>query len=482
MTTAAARWTIALSIAGVLCITYVVFPNTADSSPILYQTIAWCVVAVMTLSVLRMPPRARGVWWGVLGYVVLASVGDLVYNIEFHGLEELPYPGPADAIYLGAYVSAFIALGLLIRSVQPGRDLEAWIDSAILALAAASIVGVLVVDPLLTSGADDRIATATSIGYPLIDIFLLAGLIRLLVGRGRINPAIALLCIAFGVTLIADLFCSFISANGFDDAAPAWLDVLYLAAMMTMAAAANAPGAASLAVRPTPRSLTETASTGRLVTLAVGALTVPAVLVIAAWNDGGIELKLLTIASAAVVFLVLWRVRLLLVVVQRQSARLASLAQTDALTRLPNRRSLDLELDRLTESATQLRAPLTIAMLDLDHFKTYNDVNGHPAGDAALLACARAWSHEIGGSGILARYGGEEFALLLPGLGLAAAEPILTRVHAATPSGLSVSIGYAETRPGESGYETMSRADRALYLAKDSGRNRIVTGSELVPE
>jgi len=471
---AARRWAAVVAIAAALCIVYTLIPSESSASPTIYQLIAMTAVIVMLVTILRMPSKNRGVWWAVWGYVLLSAIGDLVYNVEAYGIDELPFPGPADVIYLGAYASAFTALALLIRRIQPGRDLEAWIDSAILALAAASVVGVLVVDPLLDASGSDHVSTAVSIAYPLIDTFLLAGLARLIVGRGRVNPAMALLCIAFFVTLVADLFYSFISANGFDEAAPSWLDVLYLAAFIAMVAAANAPGATSMAPRPTPASLTDTPSTGRLVALGAGALTVPLVLVIATWGDGDTELRLLTLACVGVVVLVLWRVRLLLSVVQRQSVRLTSLARTDALTDLPNRRSLDQQLDRATDAANESRLPLTIAMLDLDHFKVYNDQNGHQAGDVALVACARAWSAELGSAGVLARYGGEEFAILFPGIGLAAARTILERIHRATPDGQTVSIGYAERRPGENVYETMSRADRALYLAKETGRDRMV--------
>ena len=474
MDSAARRWLSVLAIAALACIVYTLVPGDSAASPTVYQLIALTAAIVMLVTILRMPSRSRGVWWAVWGYVVLSAIGDLVYNIEAYGFDDLPFPGPADAVYLCAYVSAFLALALLIRRMQPGRDLEAWIDSAILALAAASVVGVLVVDPLLDAGGSDRLATAVSIAYPLIDIFLLAGLARLVVGRGRVNLALALLCSAFAVTLIADLFYSFVSANGFDESAPSWLDVLYLAAFVTMVAAANAEGATSMAPRPEPASLTDAPGTGRLAALGLGALTVPLVLVISTWNDGDLELKMLAIACVAIVVLVLWRVRLLLGVVQRQSIRLSSLARTDALTDLPNRRSLDQRIDQETESANQTQQALTIAMLDLDHFKIYNDQHGHQAGDLALVACARAWTLELGNAGVLARYGGEEFAILFPGLGLVPAREILDRIHAATPAEQTVSIGFAERRPGENGYETMSRADRALYLAKESGRNRVV--------
>ena len=95
------------------------------------------------------------------------------------------------------------------------------------------------------------------------------------------------------------------------------------------------------------------------------------------------------------------------------------------------------------------------------------------------MRCADAWEAALASArpavvAFLARYGGEEFVILLPGLGLVTAEPLLSLVHAATPPGLTVSIGFAERAPAETGFETMRRADRALYRAKRTGRDRVV--------
>jgi diguanylate cyclase (GGDEF)-like protein len=210
-------------------------------------------------------------------------------------------------------------------------------------------------------------------------------------------------------------------------------------------------------------------------------VTVPVVIVIAALNGGDSEHKLLAVGCVVVMLLVLWRVRLLLDVIRKQSEQLTSLARSDSLTGLPNRRTLDFELERLQSGADSAGTPLTIAMMDIDHFKAFNDEFGHPAGDAALVACADAWQAAMAPPSVLARYGGEEFAILLPGLGLALALPALDRIRQATPDGHTVSIGFAERRPGETGFETMSRADRALYRAKDRGRNRILADGQPEP-
>jgi len=103
------------------------------------------------------------------------------------------------------------------------------------------------------------------------------------------------------------------------------------------------------------------------------------------------------------------------------AGRLAALARSDALTGAPNRRTWDHELSRACQASREDETPLSVAVLDLDRFKSYNDQYGHQAGDRLLREAVAAWSEALGGEGILARYGGEEFAVLLPGLALTVA-------------------------------------------------------------
>jgi diguanylate cyclase (GGDEF)-like protein len=116
---------------------------------------------------------------------------------------------------------------------------------------------------------------------------------------------------------------------------------------------------------------------------------------------------------------------------------------------------------------------LCVAMVDLDHFKRFNDDNGHAAGDRLLRACAVAWKGHLRPGDTLARVGGEEFAVLLPSCTLADAARVLERLRDATPSGATASIGVAEQQAGESAADLLARADSALYDAKESGRDRL---------
>ena len=159
---------------------------------------------------------------------------------------------------------------------------------------------------------------------------------------------------------------------------------------------------------------------------------------------------------------------------ERLMAALAEVARTDELTGLANRRAWDEALTREIKRSSREMKPLCIGIVDLDRFKEYNDRNGHLAGDRLLKELASAWGGELRASDFLARYGGEEFALALPGCSLDDAVALIERLRTATPSGETCSAGVVLWDGEETGEELVERADRALYAAKDSGRDRTV--------
>ena len=173
---------------------------------------------------------------------------------------------------------------------------------------------------------------------------------------------------------------------------------------------------------------------------------------------------------------------------------LEELASLDGLTGLANRRGFDRELDHAWHHADELREPLALIMIDIDHFKLFNDRYGHVQGDACLRAVGETLSLvALDKALIVARYGGEEFALLLPGLdiehALALAEEArrsigeLLMTHAESPCGIvTISIGVESRVPegGQSAACLVEAADRALYDAKRRGRNTVVAHSPLL--
>jgi diguanylate cyclase (GGDEF)-like protein len=174
----------------------------------------------------------------------------------------------------------------------------------------------------------------------------------------------------------------------------------------------------------------------------------------------------------------------------RWQMKIAEGALQDPLTGLYNRRHLEERLASELASAQRHDRPLSVLLADVDHFKAVNDQFGHLAGDEALKMIAFVLRGAIRKEDVLARYGGEEFVVLARETGLAGARALAERIRKAVERsrcawqgndlGLTVSVGVtvsparAEFVPGRSDRELIEVADRALYLAKQAGRNRVV--------
>jgi diguanylate cyclase (GGDEF)-like protein len=154
------------------------------------------------------------------------------------------------------------------------------------------------------------------------------------------------------------------------------------------------------------------------------------------------------------------------------------LAGTDALTGAANRRAWDDALDTALTRAARDGGPVSVALLDLDDFKGYNDRHGHQAGDIVLKAVSAAWQNLLRGSDVLARIGGDEFAVLLPGCHLEMAATIAERLRQAVTEA-KCSVGVSTWDGFETGDDLFARTDAALYEAKQTGRDRVVVVPEL---
>ncbi|GAC1342518.1 MAG: GGDEF domain-containing protein [Acetobacteraceae bacterium] len=161
-------------------------------------------------------------------------------------------------------------------------------------------------------------------------------------------------------------------------------------------------------------------------------------------------------------------------------------ATTDTLTGLCNRKAFDARLRRALTTAKADGVPMSLLLLDVDHFKRVNDTHGHQVGDLVLRLIGRLLSESVKGRDTAARYGGEEFAIILAGAdrraGVTVGEQIRIALEAKSlapkasgpgPRSVTVSIGVAQLRPDDSGSALMTRADEALYRAKREGRNRV---------
>lgn len=167
-----------------------------------------------------------------------------------------------------------------------------------------------------------------------------------------------------------------------------------------------------------------------------------------------------------------------------QIAKERERATHDALTGLPNRLALEERIPEEYERWRRYGQPLTLSVLDVDHFKKVNDERGHSAGDKVLQELAAAIRGNVRKSDFVARYGGEELVVLMPGVnlkqGMIAAEKVRAHIeklrfmYAGERVPVTVSIGVAEFKVGDASEAVFDRADAALYVAKETGRNQVI--------
>ncbi|MGA9658144.1 MAG: GGDEF domain-containing protein [Asticcacaulis sp.] len=166
-------------------------------------------------------------------------------------------------------------------------------------------------------------------------------------------------------------------------------------------------------------------------------------------------------------------------------------AMTDALTNLANRKSFDESLDAHCDG-DDVSSPLTLAVIDIDHFKRFNDTWGHQTGDQVLRYVASVLARIGRPPRLAARYGGEEFGLLFPGETVATVERLLNEARVEIASRvlkrrstnedlgtITISAGVAQREYAEDSFDFLDRADKALYLSKNNGRNMVTVADEI---
>jgi diguanylate cyclase (GGDEF)-like protein len=451
---------------------YFLLPQNTIWSNVYYNVLSASSAVMITVGVrLHRPVKAR-LWYLFAAGQGLWAVGDVVYTVNEFGLGRHNWPAESDAIYIAGYAAMAAALFVLIRGRTSGRDRAGLIDASIIATGLTLVVWTFIMRDTLTLTADGSVLKRlASMSYPIGDTLLLAMLGRLVIAPGARTASYRLLVGSLASLLVVDIVYTYVTTVGVYAGGP--IDLGWLTSYVLIAAAA---------LHPSMRSLSETAperaerlTRRRAIMMTLVTLLAPAILVQQGlFNPDDIAWETVSVCAIVLFLLVLLRMFGLVTQVQDQAAQLDALAHNDALTGVPNRRAWDLELARRMANARRTGEEVVVAILDLDHFKRFNDQYGHQAGDRLLKEAAAAWRAQLRGADLLARYGGEEFGICITGMSATAAASLLERMLAATPLGQTFSGGVAAWSGDEAPERLVARADAALYEAKNAGRARLM--------
>ena len=449
---------------------YVLLPLEGLWSSLAYDLIGLTSVAAIMVAVRRHQPARPLIWWCFAAGQLLFVVGDVLYAVIDVVLHQSPFPSVADVFYLGGYPVLAVGLLILIRGRISDRDRAGLIDAAIIATGLGLLSWTFVMKPIATDASLSLLERLISLAYPLGDVLLLVMVARLATSPGARTAAYRLLGLALVLLLGADIGYAVLAlVSSYEGGL---VDAGWLLSYVIWGAAA---------LHPSMRSMSEVApdqatrfSHWRLALLATTSLMAPAVLVQQGLRHQPIDVGAIAFGSVVLFLLVVLRMAGLVAQVQGQAAQLAALAHNDALTGIPNRRAWELELPREMARARRSGGQLYVALLDLDHFKRFNDQHGHQGGDRLLKEATAAWRTRIRRTDLIARYGGEEFAVLLRDCSHVEAVMVLDDLRAVTPGRQTFSAGLAEWDGQEDPERLVGRADRALYEAKHAGRDRII--------
>ena len=425
--------------------------------------------------------RTRRAWRIVALSFLFYWIGDLLFTIE-ENIGDGSYPSLADAAYLIFYVTLLWGvLSFPTARRSKGDRTKLWLDTGTIVLGAFMILWYFALGPTARDSGSTFLESFVSLAYPIGDLVLIFAVSRILLAQPQRGLGHALGILASGLLLfvVADVafaHLSFVgSYNGGD-----WPDSLWMVAQVLMAASAQYQY--WHASRPQRHGTSEPARIRPFSPMPyVAVLSSFALLAVVGWKQAVYPLGGLMIGAIGVTSLVVIRQ----ITALRENLSLLSelhlLASTDTLTGLQSRRHFFELAEREFYLARRHDRHLSAMMIDIDHFKSINDTYGHAAGDTALQMLAGICSESLRATDLVGRYGGDELVAVLPESdverALLAAQRIRESVDETTVDyengtfRFTISVGVATAEAAADLAQLLRRADRALYQAKQEGRN-----------
>jgi len=420
--------------------------------------------------------RDRTVWLLIALALAFRAWGDGAWWWLEAVRGQSPFPSVADVGYFGFYPVLIIAVAALPTRPQSRRASAGnLLDVLAMVGGAFMVIWYLVLGAALQGGIGN-LEQALNVAYPVWDLLLMLAAGRVLLRGTDPRWTVRAWWLIAGAMcfVVADIGFGYLSNQaGFTGGG--WLDLFWIAALLFFALAATS--------RPRVGAAAE-AELARYVHLLPVLAIVASYVVVA---KAGLHLPLFPVGGVLLIDLLITIVvvaRQLVAVSEHQdlAARYRERAVTDALTGLDSRSHFLDQAERVL--ARHERGRCAAVMIDVDHFKTVNDVHGHLAGDAALQAVAAHLRRTIRAQDLLARFGGDEFVALLVDVDLAQAAAVTARMTDVSQllvgaQQLSLSIGWACQASDIAAL--LGRADTALYAAKEAGRGRAVAMHDLIP-
>lgn len=445
-------------------------PNTLWAVYCLVESVA--IAGAWYLTWRRRAPLA---WCLLLAGITCNVVADLVYYRETVIVGMGAKAGLSDVLYTVAYFPA--AAGLLALGRRVGRSTGALLDATIFAAGLAVPVVTFYVVPAsreASFGLDGLLLVGL---YAFGSILLFALYVAQTTARRGSNPAFLVLGAALLMAALGDPIWNVHMLGTRPGLGELPKLLWFLNRSLPLVAIAH-PAIVQVWL-PEPAAPGSSLPRVRLLALILGSL-MPAVTLVLASVAAPDYSYWVPIAAGGILLpaLVLIRMDGLMQQLRGQARQLDILSHYDELTGAPNRRQWKRALASAVARAGEEGRPLSLALLDLDHFKAYNDAHGHHAGDNLLREAYLAWSAHLPSDAVLARYGGEEFALLLPGVPVAEAVGLVENLQSHTPQDQSFSAGVARCDVSGDLDSALDSADAALYQAKQSGRRRVLPAAD----